>query len=243
MKSPHWTRDEAILLLDLYYSLKEQTHLNKTAQMQQLSDTLNALPIHPLGTRPPEFRNLAGIDLKLGNLAAIDPEYGGAGNQNGSKMDQQVFDEFTDIREDLRQVAAQIRLIATDSVLSEKLSQIEYTDPDEEGVIEGAIVFKLHKLRERNKSIIAKKKREALLRTNTLVCEICDFDFQKFYGNLGVAFIECHHRYPLSSLKPGQKTRLEDLALVCANCHRMLHRHLETLSVEELRKILKYSRL
>jgi putative restriction endonuclease len=36
-------------------------------------------------------------------------------------------------------------------------------------------------------------------------------------------------------LKDGDTTRLEDLALLCANCHRMIHRASPWLSVEELR--------
>ncbi|EOW9267990.1 HNH endonuclease [Vibrio cholerae] len=38
--------------------------------------------------------------------------------------------------------------------------------------------------------------------------------------------MEAHHIIPLSELcsVDGSKTRLEDLAIVCSNCHRMLHR-------------------
>lgn len=52
-----------------------------------------------------------------------------------------------------------------------------------------------------------------------------------------------HHgiRYPVKqvvSLKPGDKTHLNDLRLVCANCHRMIHARRSWLSMEELRGIL-----
>jgi len=39
----------------------------------------------------------------------------------------------------------------------------------------------------------------------------------------------------LSSEEAEKKTSLDDLALVCSNCHRMLHREISTLSVEELK--------
>jgi 5-methylcytosine-specific restriction protein A len=38
----------------------------------------------------------------------------------------------------------------------------------------------------------------------------------------------------MTELKPGQKTRTADLALVCANCHRMLHRG-RLVTLERLR--------
>ena len=56
------------------------------------------------------------------------------------------------------------------------------------------------------------------------MCEACGFDFEQTYGNLGKDFAECHHSKPVSELKPGEKTKLTDLRIVCANCHRMIHR-------------------
>jgi hypothetical protein len=52
-------------------------------------------------------------------------------------------------------------------------------------------------------------------------------------------FIECHHLVPLHELRGLRKTRLEDLALVCSNCHRMLHRQRPCLTVNELRRLRK----
>lgn len=242
MKSPNWTRDEAILLLDLYFSINERTDVSKLEQMQELSDTLNALRIHPLSVRPPTFRNRSGIELKLGNLLAVDPNYKGVGSKNSSKLDKQIFDEFAERREDLRRLAAQIRSIAARPLLSEQLAKIEAADFVDEGVSEGTVIFRLHKFRERDKSIVAKKKRAEMAKSGKLVCEVCAFNFTEVYGDLGLGFIECHHRQPLSTLQPDEKTRLKDLALVCSNCHRMLHRKLDTLSVEALKEIFEFNR-
>jgi predicted HNH restriction endonuclease len=57
------------------------------------------------------------------------------------------------------------------------------------------------------------------------------------YGVLGEGFAECHHRVPLAELQEGHPVRLSDLAIVCANCHRMLHRR-PLHTVEELREIV-----
>jgi hypothetical protein len=60
-------------------------------------------------------------------------------------------------------------------------------------------------------------------------------------GDLGDGFAECHHRLPFSQLKGATDTRLEDLAILCANCHRVLHRRRGWgLSVEQLRAHLEH---
>ncbi|MFD7789740.1 HNH endonuclease [Streptomyces sp. NPDC059759] len=56
-----------------------------------------------------------------------------------------------------------------------------------------------------------------------LQCEVCDFDFARVYGRLGVDYIEVHHVTPLH-VAGTRETRLSDLACLCANCHRMCHR-------------------
>ena len=53
-----------------------------------------------------------------------------------------------------------------------------------------------------------------------LACECCEFDSKAVYGELGRGFAECHHRRPLRRLVGKTVTRLEDLAIVCANCVR-----------------------
>jgi len=58
------------------------------------------------------------------------------------------------------------------------------------------------------------------------------------YGDHGDGFIECHHTKPVSELQVGEKTKLSDLALVCSNCHRMIHRKRPWLSVDGIRTLL-----
>jgi 5-methylcytosine-specific restriction protein A len=67
-----------------------------------------------------------------------------------------------------------------------------------------------------------------------LRCEGCGFDFAATYGELGHGFAECHHVVPLADLRAGSRTRLSDLVILCANCHRMIHRQ-GGLTIEELR--------
>jgi hypothetical protein len=68
-------------------------------------------------------------------------------------------------------------------------------------------------------------------------CQVCGFDFGRFYGGLGSGFVEVHHKRPLSTARNERLTKLNDVAVVCANCHRMLHRlRGKFLDVDALRK-------
>lgn len=67
-------------------------------------------------------------------------------------------------------------------------------------------------------------------------CQVCGFDFAERYGPLGDGYIEAHHKVPLSQIPGDGAVSLsarEDFAVVCANCHRMLHRKGAPESFEE----------
>jgi 5-methylcytosine-specific restriction protein A len=107
----------------------------------------------------------------------------------------------------------------------------------EQEYLEGKVKLRLHRHKERNRKAVARKKEETLKKHGKLLCEACDFDFAVFYGELGEGFVECHHRTPLASLTEESRIKLSELAIVCANCHRMLHRRPFHL-VEALRKLV-----
>jgi len=70
-------------------------------------------------------------------------------------------------------------------------------------------------------------------------CKVCDFDFGAVYGPLGDGFIHVHHLVPLHKIKQEYKVNPEkDLRPVCPNCHAMLHRGREPLTIEQLRNLL-----
>jgi 5-methylcytosine-specific restriction protein A len=85
--------------------------------------------------------------------------------------------------------------------------------------------FVYHRRREAR---ARREKIQATLRANggKLICEVqhCGFDFAKQYGTLGEGYAQVHHLLPLSkSPKDGREIKLKDLAIVCANCHVMIH--------------------
>lgn len=112
------------------------------------------------------------------------------------------------------------------------------SDLDDEEFPEGKKLTLLHKLNERNSRAAKMKKSQVLKETGKLICEACQFDFVEIYGVLGSGFAECHHLIPVSSLQEGHVTKLEDLAIVCSNCHSMLHKSRPMLSVDELKELI-----
>jgi len=115
----------------------------------------------------------------------------------------------------------------------------EPPDPDSFSFPEGTEKRRWHLTRERNRALVAKAKSIAFEEDPMLRCQVCGFSFTEKYGEHGHKFIEAHHKQPIAELKQGSRTRVEDIALVCANCHRMLHYGDKTLSIQELKDLLQ----
>ena len=103
---------------------------------------------------------------------------------------------------------------------------------------EGNPRFVTHLKRERNRALVKAKKKEVLNKTGTLCCEVCNFDFKKIYGEIGEGFCEVHHLKQLSKTDGVVETELKDLAVVCSNCHRIIHKESPILEISQLRQII-----
>lgn len=74
-------------------------------------------------------------------------------------------------------------------------------------------------------------------------CQVCDFDFERTYGERGRRFIHVHHLHDLSLSKRRRTVDpKKDLRPVCANCHAMLHTERPALAIDELKKELRRAR-
>jgi len=77
-------------------------------------------------------------------------------------------------------------------------------------------------------------------------CQGCGFDYAKYYGERGEGYIEAHHLTPLESLDEGKVVSMDpelDFSVLCANCHRIVHRTKPILTMYELRNLFKLSSL
>jgi 5-methylcytosine-specific restriction protein A len=107
------------------------------------------------------------------------------------------------------------------AVTSLEANTIQEGDEPPELHYEDATQFRMHKRIERNAKLSNRVKQ---LRGYT--CEVCETNFELRYGDIGKNYIEAHHLKPLASLK-GKKVAMDpekDFAVLCANCHRMIHR-------------------
>lgn len=235
-RNPDWTRDEIILALDLYFSVNYSNVRKTDPRILALSDLLNRLPIHSDRPNAAKFRNPSGVYMKLGNLRRFDPTYTGKGLKAGNKFEEEVWRDFGNDRAKLKVVADALRTAATlpdelwkPASIAEGITEAE----------EGRVLTRLHAIRERSSKLVESKKQQALHRLGRLECEACMFDFERNYGDIGKGYMECHHLKPLSTLATIETTRLEDLALICANCHRIIHRPVVWLTLPQLQATIR----
>ena len=81
--------------------------------------------------------------------------------------------------------------------------------------------------------------RDACLAKHGYKCQVCGFDFEEHYGELGRHFIEVHHIVPLSTIRREYIINPEtDLIPLCSNCHSMIHRFSnEAMPINEFKKL------
>lgn len=106
---------------------------------------------------------------------------------------------------------------------------------------EGKELYRIHKVRERDPRVIKKAKELFLKKHGSLYCEVCYINFEDKYGERGKDFIEGHHTKPVTEMKAGETTRIKDIAMLCPNCHRMIHRE-PFVTVEELKNEIQQHR-
>jgi len=99
---------------------------------------------------------------------------------------------------------------------------------------EGRRRLVLHLQRERNQTVVRNKKKKAA----SLDCEVCGFSFARAYGCAASDYCEVHHLLPMSEVEGATRTRMEDLAILCANCHRVVHLHNPPYTLQQVRSML-----
>ena len=226
--NPDWNRDETLLALDLLYRHGKPLDKGHDATVE-LSDILRAALIHPIDGRRSSFRNVDGVALKLQNLlSAIDPGRG----LSSSILDRALVAEFP--RSRANEVSA-LALLIRDAIGRGEIAEFL---PDDEIFAEGHLVTSRHRRRE------SKLRKRLLAKTgdDQLICSICQFEAPQLERKLRESFFEAHHIRPLSETKGVVSTRVGDLSLLCASCHRYIHRLIAIkkrwFSIDEARSYL-----
>lgn len=229
--NPDWTRDEIVLALDLYFDVGGKIPSGSDKRVQELSGLLRSLPYHEKASRKPSFRNPDGVAFKLQNLRQVAT---GKGLGNVSATDRQVWLEFGRQPAKVKALATLLRQVLSSS----ELVQVITSDDDVE-FVEGRLITEVHKRRERNPKLRTKLLLSCRL-NGKLCCEMCRITPIATNTDILEAQFEVHHIIPLSAnLSP--ITRLSETALLCASCHRLLHRAIAVekrwLNIEQAKQI------
>ncbi|MEJ1384147.1 MAG: HNH endonuclease [Candidatus Sedimenticola sp. (ex Thyasira tokunagai)] len=229
--NPKWTRDETILALDLYFDCEGHMPSSSDERVKELSDLLRSFPHHSLTARKESFRNADGVAFKLQNLRKIAT---GKGLGNTSKMDRQVWEDLGHNQKRTKELASLIRsgITLIEGIKEEETESVVFQ--------EGKVVTEAHLRRERSRNI-RKRLLDQRKKLGPLVCELCNCDSSAVSSKFEEAMFEAHHIQPLAT--SGERTtKLDDVALLCANCHRFIHKAIADkkrwLSVSEARSII-----
>lgn len=234
LRSPPWLEAELILACDEV----ARNHWNAIRAHDQraieLSELLQSHLLHPAEVRGATFRNPNSVQRKTFDIATQHPAYSGK-TTKGGKLDREVLNAFLVSPVEMHAQAEEIRAL----IQSGELATLPAAaDPDEEEAIsEGRMLLVRHLRRERNPALRKKKINAVVAKSGCLECEVCSFDFEEFYGERGLRYAEVHHLTPLHASGP-TTTQLKDLAILCSNCHRMIHRGQHWLSPAELRDLV-----
>ncbi len=95
--------------------------------------------------------------------------------------------------------------------------------------------LRFHKSVERNQKLSNETKA-----IHGYTCMACGFNFKEKYGDIGKNYIEAHHLVPFSQLEGNTKlSPKKDFAVLCANCHRMIHKFEDTSNIKQFKKIIR----
>jgi 5-methylcytosine-specific restriction enzyme A len=122
----------------------------------------------------------------------------------------------------------------SNKILEVVMEDIEAFEEEISSSFEGGRKQKLMSYYERDTKLRAKA-----IEIHGTTCMVCQTNFEAKYGTHGKDYIEVHHLTPLHTLiEKSLISPKEDMAVLCANCHRMIHRKKNMpLTIKELKEI------
>ncbi len=115
---------------------------------------------------------------------------------------------------------------------------LELTE-DDIAYAEGKLIVRSIRQRQRNRTLVTDARTHFKQQHGYLYCEVCGFDFAAFYG---IEYIEAHHKQQMASLDEERLSTVDDLVMLCANCHRMAHQRTPPYTVQELKEMIQRNR-
>lgn len=236
--SPPWDWDELVLACDLVAGNDWRELTGTRPEVIKLSQLLQQLSPLPRESRHPRFRSPEAVSRKTADIVTSEAGYAGAATR-GNHLDSKVLQAFRADADAMRQHASELRALAASGGNTAPLLDLDLeADPAEDpGAQEGGRVERWRVGRERDPALRSRKLAQVRKAGQPIACEACGFDFGSVYGQRGQDYIEVHHRVPLH-VSGKVRTKLGDLALLCSNCHRVVHRQVPWLTVEDLTELV-----
>jgi 5-methylcytosine-specific restriction protein A len=161
--------------------------------------------------------------IEMGSDARLPGDYA-AGHSMGFTYQLDGMPSEGKLQEDLLSAVRAYRALTFRGGVNEVS---EAGSADDEGLSPAASLIEIrryrhHKRIERNPGAAKAAKKHHGTR-----CQVCEMDFGERYGTLGQGFIEAHHLKPISQLEEGVPVEFDvatDFAVLCSNCHRMVHK-------------------
>jgi len=170
-----------------------------------------------LGGVPANFPE-SKIELEVGGAKRLGALYE-AGNIFAAFYPRDAIPNDVELKAELRHMLGLYDALSYNETLPVGIGA---TEADEEGLFTERLgKFRYHKRIERNARLV-----KAVKKLQGDRCKACNISFLEKYGEIGMGYIEAHHLTPLASLK-GDKLSLNpltDFAVLCANCHAMIHK-------------------
>ena len=124
-RNPPWTRDELILALNLYFQ-HNPSHISQShRRVVELSELLNRLSVHTERPDAVRFRNPNGVYMKLCNFLRFDLSYSGSGLTRGGKLEDELWNEFSEDQDRLSNLAQAIKVAVDYHETQEQIIEVD----------------------------------------------------------------------------------------------------------------------
>jgi 5-methylcytosine-specific restriction protein A len=178
--------------------------------------------------------------IDLGSMARLPGDYV-AGHALGASYTLDALPDEQTLHSDLQTMVRAYRaLIYRGGIEADAETQADLVE--EFGIAQSTSVvetrrYAYHRKVERSRT--ATKKAKEFHGTR---CQACDLSFPERYGDIGEGFIEAHHLKAISTLEEGVSVAYDiaaDFAVLCSNCHRMIHRYADPSNLAAFRLIVQ----
>ncbi len=220
-RNPPWTTDEVILALSLYF---REGQLDDTdAKVIQLSGMLDALPIEcRRAIRGDVSQRERRRDEARKLCRSLDPNYPGVGLSSVGRRDREIWEHYTERRDDCHRLADALRSGSEIRRPSAATGGTTRKASSRDGSCTACM-----RPRSAAEPRSPQESQDARAQYGRVELEVCESPSRIppiGSASWSATFSNVHHTKPLHTLPGSVKTTIADLAIVCPTCHRALHR-------------------